>query len=46
MIGARGALAEAPFWFSTRAVCRDEKSFVYWELSQVAYEHLSTLNAL
>ena len=43
-IGARGALVEAfyysrgaPFWFSTGAVCRDKKSFVYWELSQVAH---------
>jgi len=24
----------------------DEKSFVYWELSQVTHEHLSTLNVL
>jgi len=24
----------------------DEKSFVYWELSQVAHEHLATLNSL
>ena len=24
----------------------DEKSFVYWELSHVAHEHLATLNSL
>ena len=32
--------------FQLELYVEDEKSFVYWELSRVAYEHLSTLNAL
>ncbi|KAF8461150.1 Mak10 subunit, NatC N-terminal acetyltransferase-domain-containing protein [Russula ochroleuca] len=32
--------------FQLELYVEDEKPFVYWELSQVAHEHLSTLNAL
>jgi hypothetical protein len=32
--------------FQLELYVEDERSFVYWELSQVAHEHLSTLNAL
>ena len=32
--------------FQLELYVEDEKSIVYWELSQVAHEHLSTLNVL
>ena len=32
--------------FQLELYVEDEKSFVYWELSQVVHEHLATLNAL
>lgn len=32
--------------FQLELYVEDEKSFVYWELSRVAHEHLSTLSAL
>ena len=32
--------------FQLELYVEDEKSFVYWELSRLAHEHLSTLNAL
>lgn len=32
--------------FQLELYVEDEKSFVYWELSQVAHEHLSILNTL
>ena len=32
--------------FQLELYVEDEKSIVYWELSRVAHEHLSTLKAL
>jgi len=32
--------------FRLELYVEDEKSFVYWELSQVIHEHLDTLDAL
>lgn len=32
--------------FQLELYVEDEKPFVYWELSQVAHEYISTLNAL
>jgi len=32
--------------FQLELYAEDEKSFVYWELSQVNHEHLATLDAL
>jgi len=32
--------------FQLELYVEDEKSFVYWELSQVAHEHLAILHAL
>jgi hypothetical protein len=32
--------------FQLELYVEDEKSFVYWELSQVTHEHLATLHAL
>lgn len=32
--------------FHLELYVEDEKSFVYWELSQVTHEHLATLHAL
>ena len=32
--------------FQLQLYVDDEKSFVYWELSHVAHEHLATLNSL
>ena len=32
--------------FQLELYVEDEKSFVYWELSQVTHEHLATLQAL